>query len=197
MKETSVVELLNPMSTFGNTTYDELAQSGYSGCRCGIVCSYSTNFSLTNPEYTSLTFLSYYPEFTSLLTGDAPPYLNLFETYYKMANRTLSVKRYGLYDWEFLMSSFIAHYMILTFQRLDAINTNVENNNIQQTLSALSNQSMGLAVKESLGGEEIQIENMINVSINKNAGQFMTTPYGRDFWDKYYSYARNFIRGVY
>lgn len=213
MVESSIVEILNPMTTSGNHTYDELAHTQDVGnlYRYGIVCNCRTNFSLTNPEYTSLIFLSYYPEFTSLVkekepteedpTPAPPPYLDLFNTYANMGNHILNARKFGETTWDFLMSSFIAHYMALTFQRIAAINNNTvpqSDPNYSQTLiSAISNQSVGLATKESLGGEEIQIENMINVGINKDAGEFLTTPYGRAFWNTYISYAKNFFRGVY
>lgn len=213
MVESSIVEILNPMTTSGNHTYDELAHTQDVGnlYRYGIVCNCRTNFSLTNPKYTSLIFLSYYPEFTPLIkekettpedpTPALPPYLDLFNTYANMANHILNAKRFGETTWDFLMSSFIAHYMALTFQRIAAINNNTvpegDPNYGQSLISAISNQSVGLATKESLGGEEIQIENMINVGINQDAGEFMTTPYGRAFWNTYISYAKNFFRGVY
>lgn len=200
MVEKTVVEILNPLATSGNTTYVEQTPDGvlHSLGTCGIAFSCKTNFSLTNPEYTSSIFLSYFPEFTKLISGDNPPYLDLFNSYAKMANCTLNAKRFGECTWDFLMSAFIAHYMALTFLRISYINTaSVSGDDIPSTISAISNQQVGLHSKESLGGEEVEIENMVNVGINKDAGEFMTTPYGRAFWNTYISYAKNFFRGVY
>lgn len=209
----TIVEILNPMTTSGNHTYEELAHTQNTGemYRWGIVCNCRTNFSLTNPTYTSSIFLAYYPEFTPLIKEKEttpedpmpalPPYLDLFNTYAKMANNILNCKRFGEATWEFLMSSFIAHYMALTFQRIAAMNNNTlpsdDPNYGNSLISAISNQSIGLATKESLGGEEIQIDNMINVGLYKDAGEYLTTPYGRAFWNIYISYAKNFFRGVY
>lgn len=196
---TQVVELLNPMATFNTTDYIE---AGRAKCVCGIIGNFRTDFSKTNPEYSSSIFLSYFPEFDPILktTGEDPEpnaqYISLFNTFAEMANHCLDYNRFG-YDWYYLMSAFVGHYLTLSLQKLYAVATNSTSGDPQQIIGALANQSMGLAVKESLGGEEIQTENMINVSLNKYAGNFMTTPYGREFWDKYYGYSRNFFRGVY
>ena len=191
----TVVEVLNPMTTFGDNDSVELPQNKLV---CVIACSFSTDFTQTNPQYTSPIFLSYYPEFSAILSNNEgnKQYTDLWNTYYNMANHCLDYRRFG-YDWFYLMSAFIAHYMALALQKLYAITTNASCGNTIQVIGALANQSVGIAVKESLGGEEIQTEQMINVSLFKNAGNYMTTPYGREFWDKYIGYARNFIRGVY
>lgn len=188
----TVVEILNPTTT---SNYDYV---GKTQGVCVIQCSIRTNFSQTNPPYTSPIFLNYYPEFATLLNGsDAnQQYMSLFTTFYNMANNCLDYRRFGG-SWEFLMSSFIAHYMALTLGRLYMVGNNVEQGNVQQLLGTLSNQSTGLAVKESLGGEEIQTEQMINVSLYKGAGEYLMTPYGRAFWNMYISYAKLFFRGVY
>lgn len=196
MVEKTIVEILNPMALSGNTTYDELAQT-QSVYSCGIYYNNHSNFSTTNPEYTSLIFLSYYPEFTTLISGDNPPYLSLFNVYEKMANNILDCSRFGNTVWNFLMSSYIAHYMAMTFQRLSLINSTTIQDNIQSQIASIGGLEVGLRTRESLGGEEVQIENMINVGLFKDAGQFLTTPYGRIFWDTYISYAKNFFRGVY
>lgn len=199
--ETAVVEVLNPMTTFGSTTMNELAQL-QGTCACVINASFRTKFSQTNPEYTSSIFLSYYPEFTNLLVvnGDnnatIEQYVKLFNTFAEMANNCLDYRRFG-YDWYYLMSAFVAHYMSLALSKLYALQNNSTSGDIQTVIGALANQSTGLAVKESLGGEEIQTEQMINVGLFKSAGNYMTTPYGREFWDKYIGYSRNFFRGVY
>ena len=201
MSSDKTVEILSPMTTFNNTDYDELAHIASKGgvvC-CGIrYCGLGKNFSETNPEYTSSIFLNYYPEFANLLKNDNAntTYINLFNTFYEMANHDLDYNRFG-YDWYYLMSAYIAHYITLSLMKIYAINNSSQPDDINSLIGALSNQSMGVAVKESLGGEEIETENMINVNLFRNAGNFMTTPYGREFWDKYYGYSRNFIRGVY
>lgn len=192
--ETTVVEVLNPMTTFGNYNYVEHPRR----LACLITGSFRTDFSKTNPAYTSPIFLSFYPEFSQILEEKETnlQYITLFNTFYNMANNCLDYRRFGA-CWEFLMSSFIAHYLALAFGRIYAVNTNSSEGNINQILGALSNQSVGLSVKESLGGEEIQTENMINVGLYKDAGEYLTTPYGRAFWNMYISYAKNFFRGVY
>lgn len=201
MSSVDTVKILSPITTFNNTDFNELAQQYANGqiCYCGIkYCGGINNFSQTNPEYTSSIFLNYYPEFTNLLTPSeqTTEYINLFNTFYNMANCDLNYKRFGN-DWYYLMSSYIAHYLTLSLMKINALNNISPTTDLNVLINTLSNQSMGLAVKESLGGEEIQIENMINVGIFAGAGNFMTTPYGREFWDKYIGYARNFIRGVY
>lgn len=193
--ENTVVEVLNPMTTFGNNDYVELPKSR----RACVICnSFSTDFTVTNPEYTSPIFLSYYPEFNKILGGNNgnSQYVSLFNTFCSMANHCLDYRRFG-YDWYYLMSAFIGHYMALALQKLYTVQTNATCSDNLQVIGALANQSVGLAVKESLGGEEIQTEQMINVGLFRNAGNYMTTPYGREFWDKYIGYSRNFIRGVY
>lgn len=200
MSSVKTIEILNPLTTFNKTTYDELASINSEGrsILCGInYLGGVTNFSQTNPEYTSSVFLSYYPEFTNLLNNTTvTTYSDLFNTFYEMANHDLNYNKFG-FDWYYLMSAYIAHYLTLSLMKIYAINNNSQTTDINTIIGAISNQSMGLAVKESLGGEEIEIENMINVGLFKGAGNFMTTPYGREFWDKYYGYSRNFIRGVY
>lgn len=190
----TVVEILNPIATSGTYNY---AENPLVGGTCYIQCGFRTNFSQTNPTYTSPIFLSYYPEFSSILDGSESnsQYMQLFDTFCNMANNCLDYRRFGG-SWQFLMSSFIAHYLALTLGRLYAINTNASGG-VPQLLGALANQSTGLAVKESLGGEEIQTEQMINVGLYKDAGEYMMTPYGRAFWNMYISYAKLFVRGVY
>lgn len=199
MVENTIVEILNPMTTFGNTDYEELAHIG-NGCpiRCGISFNYRNNFSLTNPPYTSLIFLSFYPEFKTLFDAPEPNvYLVMFNKFANMANHCLNAKRFGEYDWEYLMSAFIAHYITLFLQKMSLINEISPSGDIKNTIMAMGNQSMGLVVEENVGGEQIKVDNMINVGINKDAGLYMSTPYGREFWDKYISYAKLFFRGVY
>lgn len=187
----NTTEILNPLFNVGNNTVVE-----YGGTYLGVTYQGRTNFSTTNPEFTSSIFLSYYPEFTKLVSGDDAEYEDLFNAYAKMANSTLNAKRFGEVTWDFLMSSFIAHYMALTFMRLGFINTSSELTT-QQIITMIGNQPIGVRTRESLGGEEVQTENMINVGLYKDAGEFLTTPYGRAFWNTYISYAKNFIRGVY
>lgn len=192
----TVVEVLNPITTFGNNDSVELPQNKLV---CVISCSFRTDFTKTNPQYTSPIFLSYYPEFSAIINDNdnsKSQYTDLWQTYYNMANHCLDYRRFG-YDWYYLMSAFIAHYMALALQKLYAISTNSSCSNNIQLIGAIANQNIGLAVKESLGGEEVQTEQMINVGLFKNAGEYMLTPYGREFWDKYISYAKNFFRGVY
>lgn len=188
----TVIEVLNPLSTVGKHDMAELPRKNN---LCLVQYGIGADFSLTNPEYSSPIFLSYYPEFSCLLKTDGQ-YMQLFDTLYKMANNCLDYRRFG-YDWYYLMSAFIAHYMALSLQKLYAINNLGTNADITQIIGAIGNQGVGLTVKESLGGEEVQTEQMINVGVFRGAGNFMTTPYGREFWDKYYGYSRNFIRGVY
>ena len=191
----TVVEVLNPMTTFGDNDSVELPQNRLV---CVIACSFSTDFTKTNPQYTSPIFLSYYPEFSAILSNNESnsTYTTLWNTYYDMANHCLDYRRFG-YDWYYLMSAFIAHYMAIALQKIYAVRTNSTCGDNLQVIGALANQSIGLAVKESLGGEEIQTEQMINVGLFKDAGNYMMTPYGREFWNKYINYAKNFFRGVY
>lgn len=187
----TIVEVLNPMSTVGK---HNLVEQSKKLNVCLMQYGVGGDFTTTNPEYSSPIFLSYYPEFSCIFKEGQ--YTQLFNTLYTMANNCLDYRRFGN-DWYYLMSAFIAHYMALSLQKLYAIQNLGTNAGITQIIGAIGNQSVGLTVKESLGGEEVQTEQMINVGVFRGAGNFMTTPYGREFWDKYYGYSRNFIRGVY
>lgn len=192
---TQIVEILSPVTTFNNTDYMEDTRT-YSSYY--ITSNITSQFSLTNPEYTSSIFLSYFPEFNDLIGGEEPKpsYVTLFDTYYGMANNSLDFKKFG-FDWYFLMSSFIAHYITLSLQRQYSVISSSTTGSTEQLIAALTNIPMGVIIKENVGGEEVQTDNLINVSLFKSAGSYMLTQYGVVFWDRYYGYSRNFIRGVY
>ena len=172
-----VIEQLNPLSgKYGNGVLLY--------CTCQVYSS--GKFSETNPSYASTDFLIYCPEFTNILAD--PTYLALFNSLEDMANHCLDYKLFGA-QWKMVMSYYIAHYLIKSLERIASVNS-IDTANTGQMISNLATQPLGIVIKEDLGGENLSYDNLLEIGTFKDAGDFLTTVYGRTFWDMYIPYGR-------
>lgn len=100
----------------------------------------------TNPTYTHINFLAFYPQFGQNKLGDRTVPLAIIDVYINLANACLKQVRWQDY-WEVAMGLFTAHFVTLWLQSYVDINN--DSNNAMAVMEA--GKARGLNTSESVG----------------------------------------------
>jgi len=120
-----------------------------------------------NPAYTTVMFLSDFPQFTSNISG------TMLQNFVNMANATILEKRWHE-NWRYGMGLFIAHFATLYMQTLNGANPTAS-----QVIAAA--QTKGLLSSKSVGDVSAGYDFGTAMQGITGWGSFKTTQYGFQF----------------